>query len=86
VLFSCTIVTTRPNSVVATLHNRMPAILLRKDEIRWLYAPSIKQEDLDRMLLPYPSEELESYQVSRMVNMPNIDRPEIIHPVQETLE
>jgi putative SOS response-associated peptidase YedK len=86
VLFSCTIVTTWPNSVVAPLHNRMPAILLRKDESQWLYALSIKQEDLDRMLSPYPSEELESYQVSQMVNKPNVDHPEIIHPVQETLE
>jgi putative SOS response-associated peptidase YedK len=33
---SCTIITTAPNAAVAPLHDRMPAILDRGDERRWL--------------------------------------------------
>jgi SOS response associated peptidase (SRAP) len=35
-LRSCTIITTRPNELVAALHDRMPVILPRELEAEWL--------------------------------------------------
>src|SRR3989304_4563841 len=32
---TCTIITTTANDLVASIHNRMPAILERDDEVRW---------------------------------------------------
>ena len=35
-LYSFTIVTTSPNSVLEPVHNRMPVMLLPEDEAKWL--------------------------------------------------
>ncbi|MGK5506661.1 SOS response-associated peptidase family protein [Brevibacillus formosus] len=32
---SCTIITTKPNDVVANIHDRMPVILRQEDEEIW---------------------------------------------------
>jgi putative SOS response-associated peptidase YedK len=38
---TCTIITTGPNELVAPIHNRMPVILDRDDETRWLSVESL---------------------------------------------
>src|SRR5207302_8554037 len=35
---SAAILTVKPNSLMATIHTRMPAILRREDEVSWLVA------------------------------------------------
>jgi putative SOS response-associated peptidase YedK len=79
-LYSCTIITTEPNRVVAPLHDRMPAILCRDDEDLWLGKGGLDKSCLARVLSPYPEEELEAYQVSRRVNDTSQDSVEIITP------
>lgn len=53
---TCTIVTTAPNTLIASLHDRMPVILRPEAEALWLdravHAPAI----LRPLLLPYPAE------------------------------
>lgn len=51
ILYSFTIITTPPNAVVAPIHDRMPAILAREDEHRWLTEED--PEVLKGMLRPY---------------------------------
>jgi putative SOS response-associated peptidase YedK len=61
------ILTTTPNEVVEEVHDRMPVILKRDQEKKWLDKYS-SEEELAKMLLPFPSELMQSYTVSPLVN------------------
>src|SRR5882672_2394398 len=69
ILLSCAIVTTAANAAVANLHDRMPVILPREAEGRWL-DPTLDgdTETLLSLLAPVPAAELLVYPVSRRVN------------------
>lgn len=71
------ILTTTPNEVVSEVHDRMPVILNRSQEKKWLDKYS-SEEDLLKMLNPYPSEQMISFTVSPMVNSVQNDSPGII--------
>ena len=57
----------------------MPAILRKEDEERRL-DPRSELPALNEMLRPYPSEQMEAFMVSRAVNDPANDCPELIKP------
>ncbi len=77
-LRSCTIITTQPNDVVAPIHDRMPAILLPEAYESWL-DPSIKDEQfLSHWLAPYPAQAMTARPVSRLVNDPRHDSPDVL--------
>lgn len=79
-LHSCTILTCEPNALVKHYHNRMPVML--GDDARWDWLdPEVKQEKLLSLLEPYPAEEMKCFAVSREVNSPQNDHPEILEPV-----
>ena len=80
-LRSTTIITTEPNEVAAKVHNRMPVILPREFHDVWLDPENGDREELLAMLAPYPAEEMEAYAVSRSVNRPANDYPEVLQPV-----
>lgn len=76
-----TIITTDANELVAPLHNRMPAILKRDDESRWLSGESLAADDMRKILGPYPPNEMDAYVVSSRVNSPTADDNKLIQPV-----
>jgi putative SOS response-associated peptidase YedK len=77
-LRTCTIITTEPNALVAPIHNRMPAILLPDAREAWL-DPSIKDDELlTHLLAPYPPEAMTARAVSRLVNDPKHDSPDVL--------
>ena len=80
-LRSCTIITTTPNAVAAPIHDRMPVILRPGDEAFWLDASVTETRDLLSLLIPYPAADMEAYPVSRRVNVPVSDDPELIAAV-----
>ena len=80
-LRTCTIITTEPNSLLKPIHNRMPVIITRQDSRLWLDPNVQDPESLTPLLLPYDSELMEAYDVSRAVNSPANDSPENIEPV-----
>ncbi len=80
-LRSCTIITTAPNAVTAPIHDRMPVILHPEDEALWLDRSITNASDLLPLLIPYPADTMEAYAVSRSVNAPTMDDPELIVPV-----
>jgi putative SOS response-associated peptidase YedK len=61
------ILTTEPNGLVKDIHDRMPVILKKEDEKKWLDSYSSERDLLD-MLQPYQSSEMISYTVSPLVN------------------
>jgi putative SOS response-associated peptidase YedK len=58
----------------------MPVML--GEETRWSWLEADKDEDaLLDLLVPYPAEEMKCYPVSKAVNSPENDRPEVLDPV-----
>lgn len=80
VLETCTIITVPANGWITEIHDRMPAILRREDEERWLDTAITSAADILHLLGPYPAEEMEATTVSRAVNSPRTDSPECVTP------
>ncbi len=75
---SCTIITTEPNELMASIHNRMPAILRPGAYEDWLN-PQLRDEHvLTHWLKPYPTELMKARPVSKLVNNPRNDTAEIL--------
>jgi putative SOS response-associated peptidase YedK len=75
------IVTTRPNELLSTIHNRMPAILRPEHEARWLDPSITDPDELLALLEPFPAELMQAYQVAPLVNSFKNESPELILPV-----
>ena len=80
-LETATLITTKPNPLVADIHDRMPAILAPDEYDDWLNTPSEKSSSLTRLLAPCPPEQLTAWPVSRNVNKPANDSPALIEPI-----
>ncbi|HEV3475970.1 MAG TPA: SOS response-associated peptidase [Rubrobacteraceae bacterium] len=76
---SCTILTTRPNTLAGEIHDRMPVILAADTYDVWL-DPASDRDELTGLLAPYPEDEMEAYPVSRFVNSPSNNDPRCIEP------
>jgi putative SOS response-associated peptidase YedK len=75
---TCTIITTQPNELMSSIHNRMPAILGREAREAWL-EPTLHDENvLQHLLGSYPTDEMTARPVSRLVNNPKYDSAELI--------
>jgi putative SOS response-associated peptidase YedK len=67
-LYSCTIVTTTPNELVAKVHDRMPAILPSAEaEATWL-RPDLELEDAIAMCGPLPASRMDSAPANPKLN------------------
>jgi putative SOS response-associated peptidase YedK len=55
-VYSCTIITTEPNVMMANYHDRMPVIL--GEEHRWKWLEKRPASELQEMLKPFPAEEM----------------------------
>jgi putative SOS response-associated peptidase YedK len=76
-----TILTTAPNEILASLHDRMPVILDRAAHERWLDPAATWQGDLQPVLVPYPAERMAAVPVGTLVNSPMVDDPRCAEPV-----
>jgi putative SOS response-associated peptidase YedK len=83
-LLTYTIITVEPNELVAKVHNRMPSILLRENEERWLSKTSLSTGALKEILTPFPAENLSLYPVSPLVNTPDTDDERVIQPMDSS--
>ncbi|MFI5304086.1 MAG: SOS response-associated peptidase [Nitrospiria bacterium] len=77
---SYAIITTDANEAMQTIHKRMPLILDRNDEALWLDPENTDSVDLKKLLKPCPSDWMDFYPISTMVNSPKNNRPEILQP------
>jgi len=78
---SCTIITTTPNTLMESIHNRMPVILPREAEQRWLDRTIEDPQTLLPLLTSYPDQAMQAYVVSSLVNSPRNDTPACVKPV-----
>ncbi|WP_075618661.1 SOS response-associated peptidase [Paenisporosarcina indica] len=80
-IHTCTVLTTEPNELMASIHDRMPVILKPEDEHTWL-DPSIQDiKVLQHLLRPFEDNRLEAYEVSSMVNSPKNNSPALVQRV-----
>jgi len=79
-LKTCTIITTSPNELMESIHNRMPAMLIRDAEAEWLNKANDDAGYLKSLLAPYPAEQMKAYAVSKAVNNVKNDQPAVIEP------
>ena len=80
-LRSCTIITTRPNEFMKPIHNRMPVILSERNYDRWLSTNEMDPDTLNPLLNQLTEKSLRAYPVSKLVNNPSNDIPELINPI-----
>lgn len=85
-LITCAIITTEPNALTGMVHDRMPVIVPRDQEDRWLSLSEQSASELLLMLAPYPTELLEAYPVGRGVNSPAHDDSQNIVPQGASLQ
>lgn len=76
---SCTIIVTKANDEMQSIHDRMPVILDPRLFDDWLDPQNHAVDELSDMLQPYASGDLESYPVSRDVNTPRNDNPDLLN-------
>jgi putative SOS response-associated peptidase YedK len=79
-VMSATIITTTPNALMAPIHSRMPVILPGHSYNLWLDPSARSPADLNRLLVPYPAEEMEAFPVSTLINSPANDNPDVLIP------
>jgi putative SOS response-associated peptidase YedK len=72
------ILTTRPNTLVGKVHQRMPVILNPLDEQAWLQES--QTEKLNKLLVPFDASKMEAYPVSKRVNSPSNNDIRLIEP------
>ena len=79
-LETCTILTTTPNSLMESIHNRMPVVVDPLDDGAWL-DPETATDQLQHLLRPYADDRLAAYPVSTAVNRPQNDSEACIAPL-----
>jgi putative SOS response-associated peptidase YedK len=75
---SCTIITTGPNELMQSIHDRMPVIVAPGDFDLRLGASPVDRQQLETLLRPFPAAQMEAYPVSVVVNNPRRDAAECI--------
>ncbi|MEO1389867.1 MAG: SOS response-associated peptidase [Cyanobacteria bacterium J06634_6] len=77
---SCTILTTEPNGLMQSIHNRMPVILHPADYDLWLDPKEQSRERLQPLLRPYEDDAMQAYPVSTAVNNPRNETAACVEP------
>jgi putative SOS response-associated peptidase YedK len=78
---SCTIIVTAANTLVRDLHDRMPVIIAPEDYAAWLDPENKDTDALRALLRPSEPTPWTLRRVSRKVNSPKNDGPELIESV-----
>ena len=76
-LFTCSIITTEANQMMKPIHDRMPVILDEAAQRVWL-KKEVSSGELKKLLLPYDDNLMEKYVVSKEVNRPANEHPDVI--------
>jgi putative SOS response-associated peptidase YedK len=77
-----TTITTEPNELMKPIHRRMPVILQRDDEDKWLDCAANPFDAVQGLLKPFPADLMASHEVSKRVNNPRYDAPDCVVPLE----
>lgn len=84
-LRSCVIVTTKPNDLLAPIHDRMPVVLPKSRWAQWLDPEGHDVDALAELLVPLPDDVLELWPVSTLVNKADMNDPELVNAVGDVV-
>jgi putative SOS response-associated peptidase YedK len=79
-IHSFSIITTKPNDLMESIHNRMPVILSPENEKQWLNNDD--EKILKKLFIPFESAKMDAHTISKRVNTPKNNAEEIILPVE----
>jgi len=80
--YSYSVITTKPNDTVKSVHNRMPVILQKRNEGVYLN-PDTPLSEILALLVPFPDKNMISWPVKQLVNSATNDGPELIKELDE---
>lgn len=80
-ILSFSIITTDANAFMKKIHDRMPVILAKEDEEKWLDPENCDPASLRKLMKSCSANELTAHEVSTLVNSPRNNRREILNPV-----
>ena len=80
-LYTCSVITTGPNELMKDIHDRMPVILKPDDEKTWLDTSISETNDINKLLVPFDENLMETYAVSSLVNSPRNNSVELIQKI-----
>jgi len=80
---SCVILTTEPNALMKTIHDRMPVILRPEDYAKWLDPAGKDTARTTSLLVPHSPEPMIAFPVGTLVNSPANDVAACVEPVGE---
>ena len=78
---TCTILTGRPNDLVADIHDRMPVILPEDSWSAWLDRDNQDRQELNQLMAVFPKEAMAEHPVATLVNKVSNNYPECIAPL-----
>jgi putative SOS response-associated peptidase YedK len=81
---SCTIIVTDANPAVAPVHDRMPVVIDPPAMDVWLDPDNADAAALQALLQPAPAADWALYPVSRRVNDPRTDDPDLLNPLSDS--
>ena len=81
-IWSCSVLTTTPNTVTSAVHDRMPVILSGDDYDLWLDPEMTNIGVLSDLLTPFDARLMRSYPVSSRINQVQNDDAECARPVE----
>lgn len=82
-VYTCAILTTKANSLVGDIHDRMPVILSNEEALKWLNTRKISTSDLKKLLNQYDSVKMYKHEVNRRVNNVKNDDSKCIEEYKE---
>jgi len=85
-VYTTTIITTKANSLMKDIHDRMP-VILNEDQVKIWLDPKLKdQEALKKILVPFDSVYMDFYEVSKVVNNASNKSEETIIPIKKSTD
>ena len=85
-VYTTAIITTKANSLMMDIHDRMP-VILNEDQVKIWLDPKIKDLDaLKKILAPFDSSSMDFYEVSRVVNNASNKSEDTIKPIKKSTD
>lgn len=81
-IYTFSIITTKANQLMSYIHNtnfRMPVLLNREDEKKWLF-PELKDEEIQDLLHPFDDNLMDAYMINNNFLKKDSHDPSIIQP------
>lgn len=78
---TCCILTTSANTLVASIHDRMPVILMASEYDLWLDRDTTDPTRLVSLYAPFPADLLQASPISTRINNPGYDEPDCLETI-----